>query len=579
MKKHHLLLALLALLVLAVPAAAQDIGPGEGGPIIWPNFGGDPTNLNPLLSSEGSSQDITNLIFPNFLKINAETGNIDPGAPDQIVDTWEISEDGLTYTFHLRDDYVWSDGTPVTSADVKYAYDAIASGEIDTTLGGYLSNVASLEAPDPQTVVVTFNTVDCTALSSIRVIPPVPAHLFTELFASFSDMNEAEFNLNPSVTSGEFNFLNFRSGEQVTLEANQDFPDAPLGYVVPQGFIQRQLANQTVIVDEFLAGNLTIIDSVPEDRQAELEALAANGDVQLYSGPSSGWQFFGFNVADPTNPQPGLDEEGNVIDQGHHPIFGDVRVRQAFALSINHDDLNTGAFAGTGIPVASPVLPYSWAYNDALEPWPYDPEAAMALLDEAGFVDDDNDPSTPRVATEDALYAEPGTPLRFTLTTFSGNTSVDSSSILMQDQLRRTGFQMELDIIEFGSMIAKFYAQTFDAIMLFFGGFDSTNPDEQKDLWTALGDIPGSGFNVGSYNNPEVTALYDEARSLPGCDTAERKAIYDRIQEILHDELPMYWVNTSVVPVVIQPDVENIDYIEGPGGLTRNITAWAYLPR
>ncbi len=82
------------------------------------------------------------------------------------------------------------------------------------------------------------------------------------------------------------------------------------------------------------------------------------------------------------------------------------------------------------------------------------------------------------------------------------------------------------------------------------------------------------GFNSGSYNNPEVTELFTQARTLPGCDQAERKALYDRIQEILHDELPMYWVNTSIVPVAARGDLENFSPTEN--SLRWNMPAWGY---
>lgn len=584
MKKvvKSLMVGIVVLLFAAVfpPVVAQEVeqessyGPGEGAPIVEPNFGGDPTNLNPLLISDGPSADVAARLFPDFVGIDPFTGATTPGAVNTIVADWSVSDDGRTYTFTLRDDYFWNDGTPVTSADVLYAYEAMASGEIDSPRIGDIASIETVEAPDPQTVVITFAEADCAALSSIDSITPVPAHVFTELFGTdYAAMNDADYNLNPTVTAGSFSFANFRAGEQVTLVANQDYPDSPVGHVVPEGWVQRQLANQTVVVDEFLAGNLTVIDSVPEDRQAELEALSAAGEVQMFEAPASGWQFISFNLADPTNPQNAVDENGNPIDQGHHPIFGDVRVRQAFALGVDHAALNEGAFSGQGIPVASPVLSYSWAYNDALEPWPYDPEAAMALLDEAGWIDHDNDPSTPRIA-QGALYAEDGTPLAFDLTSFSGNTSVDSTAVLIQDQLGRIGFQVNLDIIEFQSMLEKLDGQTFDTIMLFFNGFDPTNPDELKDLYTPIGDVVGSGFNSGSYNNPEVTELFTQARTLPGCDQAERKALYDRIQEILHDELPMYWVNTSIVPVAARGDLENFSPTEN--SLRWNMPAWGY---
>jgi peptide/nickel transport system substrate-binding protein len=567
--------SLVLLGMLVFPAFAQEgasVGPGEGGPIIWPNFGGDIKGLNPLLISDGPSQRMADRLFPTFIGISPTTGVPEPGVPGSLVTDWTVSEDGLVYTFTLRDDRTWSDGTPITSADIQYAFDAIVSEEIDSPLLSYMTNVESLETPDPQTVVITFKEADCTAVETARIIPPVPAHLFNQLFGTdYASMNTAEYSLNPTVTAGAFQFSNFRPGEQVTLLANQEYPDSSVGYVVPEGLVYKNYENQTVIVDAFLNGEITWIDSVPEDREAEIRSLVDAGEVQFYENLSSGWQFIGFNLADPANPQDGLDEEGNVIDQGHHPIFGDVRVRQAFALGINYDDLNTGAFSGSGMPIYSPIVMDSWAYNDALEPWPYDPEQAMALLDDAGWVDDDNNPDTPRVA-QGALYAADGTPLSFQLTTFTGNTSVDNTAVLVQDQLRRIGFDVQLDIIEFNSMLEKLDGQTFDAIMLFYGGFVPSNPDEIRELFIPEGDVVGSGFNSTSYNNPEFNEVIQQAKTLPGCDQAERKALYDRAQEILREDLPFYFVNTSLVPVVVQNNVENWNPTEH--SITYNMPAW-----
>lgn len=572
MKRFAVLFVMALLLVLVIPAAAQDaLGPGEGGAIITPAFGGDPTTLNPLLSQDGTSNDVIARIFPAFIGIDPFTGAFVPDARGAIAESWSVSDDGLVYTFTLRSDWAWSDGTPITSADVKYAYDAIVSGLIETPIT--LPGVVSVEAPDPQTVVITFEENSCTAINVASNIPPVPAHIFeAEIGTDFAAMADSEFNLNPSVTADAFAFANLRPGEQVTLIANQDYPDSELGYVVPEGWVQRQLSNQTVVVDEFLAGNLTIVDSVPEDRQAELEALAEAGEIQMHKGPSAGWQFITFNVADPTNPQNGLDDDGNAIEQGNHPILGDVRVRQAIAMSIEHAALNAGAFANTGIPWGGPILPQSWAYDGSVQPWAFDLESAAALLDEAGFIDDDGNPETPRVA-QGALYAADGTPLSFTLSTFSGNPSVDASAVLIQDQLARAGIQMELEVLEFQTLVDLFLGQTFDAIMLFFG-LDPQNPDEMRDLFTPSGDVIGAGFNPGSYSNPRVTELFDQARALPGCDPAERQALYSEMNQIVHDEVPWFFVNISVVPSVVRGDLQNFE--PTAFSLYWNINAWSY---
>src|SRR5262249_12735534 len=157
--------------------------------------------------------------------------------------------------------------------------------------------------------------------------------------------------------------------------------------------------------------------------------------LQYLERPASSHHIITFNLADPANPKSGVDKDGKYVEQGHHPIFGDVRVRQAFALSIDHAALNKGAFNGFGTPSATLVLPDTWAFDPNIKPWPYDPDRAAKLLDEAGFVKDPSDPNGPRIANDKALYAKPGTKLEFTLTAFSGNSSVEAANVLMQDQL------------------------------------------------------------------------------------------------------------------------------------------------
>src|SRR5690606_33065919 len=108
-------------------------------------------------------------------------------------------------------------------------------------------------------------------------------------------------------------------------------------------------------------------------------------------------------------------------EQDPHPIFGDVRVRRAIAHAINMDDVIEAALFGFGVNMPTMYAPGSWV-DPEIPAREYNPELALELLAEAGWVDDDNDPSTPLVATEDALYAEPGTPFTFTLVTNDGNT-------------------------------------------------------------------------------------------------------------------------------------------------------------
>lgn len=571
-----------ALSLIVVPALAQDegtLGPGEGAPVVETNFGGDIATLNPILIADGSSQDVADWLFPDLLAGDPDTGLPVKAGPGSLALDWTVSDDGTVYTFTLRSDAVWSDGTPITAADYKYAYDAIVSGEIDSRLTSSVENVASVEAPDATTLIVTFKTADCSALFTANFVPIVPSAKYQEVYPTLADMTtDSEYNLAPEVTWGPFKFANFRPGEQVTLLADQSYPDAQLGYVVPEGWVYKQVADQIVAVEQFLAGEVTLIDSVPDDRNQQLADLGAAGEVDYRVAPSASWHYIYFNLSDPLNPVDGADADGNPIDQGHHPIFGDKRVRQAYAMSIDHEALKAGAFNGDGNPIGSFMLPQSWAFDgEAAPPWPFDLEAAAKLLDEAGFVDDDNDPSTPRVATEDALYAEAGTPLEFSLTTFSGNPTIDATSVLIQDQLSRSGFKMNLDIIEFQAMLDKLLNQSFDTLMVFIGPFDPNDPNGALEILDPSGDIVGSGVNAGSFYNERFSEIMKEARSLPGCDPDARNVLYSEAQAIIREELPVYFVTNSTVPYVAQADVVNYD--PRASSIRWNITTWSQAPR
>jgi len=337
---------LTAALTLA-PALAQDAAaPGEGGVLIEPNVGGDIATLNPILSNDQASTDVITRIFPGLTSYDPATQLAVENAPGSLATSWDVSEDGLTYTFHLRDDWNWSDGTPITSADYQYAFDAIASGEVDTPLGYVLDIIESVESPDPQTVVVKFFQPDCAAIFNVGYVPVVPAHIFSQLFGTdFSAMNDADYNLNPSVTANAFAFGEFRPGEQVSVVANQDYPDTVLGYVAPAGWIYKNVPDQTLMLEQFLAGEVSYTQ-VAAPRQQEFRDLAQERGYQVFEYPDNGFIFMGMNSADPENPQNGLDENGEPIDQGHHPIFGDPRVRRAITMAMDINAIIEGAANG-----------------------------------------------------------------------------------------------------------------------------------------------------------------------------------------------------------------------------------------
>jgi peptide/nickel transport system substrate-binding protein len=555
LSKVLLLGTLLALVALAVvPVAAQE--GGQGGIIIEGNFGGDVASMNPITASDTASTRITALMYYGFLGVDPARAVIAPDQPGALVKDWTISEDGTVYTFNLRDDLAWTDGTPVTSADVLYTWNAIVAGSqgiVDTPLSYVIdptgaSGILDVQAPDAQTLVVTFASPECTSLGNAGVLYPVPSHVLPE---DMAELNDAEFNMNPSVSGGVFNFAEIRPGEQISLVYNPTYPDAELGYVNPAGFIYKNVPDQTVIVEQFLAGETNFIDGPSVSRRNDIRASGA----QVYDYAGNSWDYLAFNLADPTNPQNGLDENNNVIDQGKHPLFGDVRVRKAISLAVDVNAIIDAAVFGEGERMTSVLIPTSWAYNSELPPIEYDPEAAAALLEEAGWVDGDGDGVREAAG---AMYAEDGTPLQFTLYTNEGNTRRAAIGTIVQDELAQIGIQVDFQTIDFNTLLDIMDSQTFDALIL---GWRNGYPDDPDltQLFTPSADVVGAGSNFTSYNNPEVTELNLQAKTVPGCDPAERAELYYQIQEIMQEDLPYLWLFTQNGMYAAGANVEGFD--------------------
>ena len=455
---------------------------------------------------------------------------------------WSISDDGLVYTFSLRDDITWNDGAPVTAHDYQFTFDALASGETSSPRTDVLQSVESVEAVDDTTLVITLKLASCRVIEELDDFGILPKHIIEPLVADgYAAIDELDYNKNPHVTAGVFNFGALVADEQTSLVRN----DNHWMPVSPQGYVIRNVPDQIVGIEQFLAGEVNSVGtagsaSVPPVRMQEFRDRAEAGEFQIFEYVDDGLTFVGFNLADRNNPANGLDEDGNAMDQGKHPFFGDVRVRQAVAQAVNYDDIIEGAAEGEAVQVNSFGTPALWGYDADQDPWPYDPEAALALLAEAGFVDHDDDVSTPLVATEDALYAEAGTEFAFELLTNSGNLVREAAGTIIQDQLGQIGIAVDFQTQEFGALVQFLLGQDFDAIMIGFTNLDQDT--DARNVFTPVGDVVGGGFNFVSYSNDRVTELYNEALALPGCDLGERQALYHEISRILHNDLPWWWL-------------------------------------
>jgi len=181
--KRLAVLVCCVLMLFGMTASAQNSNPDV---LVWSLVGGDISTLNPALQTDGNSIAVTASLFDGLFRPNKDTAQ-----PEPDLATWTVSDDGLVYTFTLKD-AKWSDGEPITSADVKFTYDAIMSDKVQSPRKGDVSAIKSVEAPDPKTVVATLNAPNCTIWGNgFSPLVPLPAHKFK---ADFSDFMTNSFN-------------------------------------------------------------------------------------------------------------------------------------------------------------------------------------------------------------------------------------------------------------------------------------------------------------------------------------------------------------------------------------------------
>jgi len=626
-----LLLGAIVVLVgaLIVPTLAQeDVEPGEGGTIIESNIGDDPSTFIPIIGSDTTSSSIYTRMYPDIIGLDDVTFEAAPGVPQSMAAGWEYDETGTVLTITLRDDITWSDGTPVTAADYIYSYEATRSGVMNTPRTSVLWQLAdgtntggtihSVEAVDDFTIVVRLGTPvrdeegnpvlnddgtvqlspNCEAINDINDITPVPAHIYSEAFGEdYSAINDDPYFVPTTedgtpVVFGPWTDPFIEFGVQTSLLANQAFPDTELGYVAPGEWLLQNVGDQTVAYERFLAGEITIL-SVVANQQNNFRQIAEEEGFQLIEYPANGYTYMGYNLADPTNPQPGRDEEGNLIDQGVHPIFGDVRVRQAIAYAVDvrsiigtaptEDAEATGILEGNGFPIATHNHPGLSSTDDELaelgvEPYPFDQARADELLTEAGWTDSDGDGVRECNGCE---TAEEGTVMEFELLTNSGNVLREATGETIRAQLAEVGITVNFQAIEFGTLVDELLGQQFDAIIIGWSLGLPFSPGGGLNAFFGVGnDIPGGGFNTGSVQLPELDALVEQADSLPAaedgsypaCDPETRDQLYAEAQQIVWEYQPYLFLYAGNVMVAAQPGVGNFDPL--PYNPSWNEDAW-----
>ena len=344
-----------------------------------------------------------------------------------------LSEDGTVITFNLRDDITWSDGTPITSDDFVFTYEMIMDPG-NTVQSTYpYDSVASVEAPDAQTVVVSFAEPFAPWLATLWH-GLLPAHVLRPVFETEGTLDEADWNLAPTVGAGPYVFAEWESGSFARFVRNDNYyDDAPNIDEIFIRFVPDDASQVAALqTGDGDLGTFISYADVPTLENAGVNIMA------VPSGFAEGWFFY--------------------LGEDTHPALQDVRVRQAIAMAVDRFTISEDLLLGLTQPAATlwDNTPY---VDPTIEPWPYDPEQANALLDEAGWVDSNGDGTRDKDGVE--LVLTHGTTIR--------EIRQDAQAVAQQ-QLAEVGIGLDI--------------QSFDSNILFAGyGEDGPAATGQLDIF------------------------------------------------------------------------------------------------
>lgn len=490
-KVLSLVLALSLVLGLMVPAMAQE---RCGGTLIaW--LGGDPTSYNPDMAMDDYTAMTMENVFSRLLKFDF-AGNLLP----DLASSWDISEDELTYTFHLVETN-WHDGEPFTADDVVWTMQKVMAEGI---MAYSFMGVTSVEATDEHTVVFTLSAPDASLLYNLAYfgVYILPKHLYDG-----QDWMTCEAATTKPVGTGPYKFVEHQRSVSLTLEANMDYFAH-----VPQTdrIIYSIIPDANTAVQAFLNGELDYLGAAAP--ASELANLRAQGYV-VNEQPYASRYYIAMNL-----------REGRPT--------ADLRVRQALAYGTDRQAILDKALAGSGA-VAEGFAPsaIAWAYNGEDVMPARDVEKAVALLEEAGYTKD-----------ADGYY--------LTLT-FPNMSGFEDIAAVFKDSMKDIGVNIVINNMEPAAWQTAILSPDPDFDLTVLSGYHGPDASAMAMRVGSTGAVQFMG-----YNNPEVDRLL--AEGVATTDIAKRADAYKGMQKLLSQDLPILPLCEVVITEVAQPYLSNL---------------------
>jgi peptide/nickel transport system substrate-binding protein len=499
------LLAMISLLTGATGAGAQGSSDETEKLVLRIGSTNDIDGFNPFKIVEVPSYEVMGLTYDYLVDFSPKDSSPAPG----LADSWETSDDGLTWTFHLNKDAKWHDGKPVTSEDVAYTFNRILDEEQGLYID-YVRQIEKIETPAKHTVV--FETKDPSVQMLSMLVYILPKHIWEDVPAD----ETKTFKNSPAIGSGPFQAVEWKEGQSVRLEANPDyFRGAPhIDEIIFQLY-----DNADTMVQALKNGEVDYIQPVPINLFKSLENQEG---IETNSAPDPGFTELGFNLYEPS-PE-AIEEFDAPKTSTGNPALLDPLVREAINWSIDEEELTRKILQGEGIPGSTVVPPALAKYHlklDESEIQGFDTERSKELLKEAGWEDTNGDGTVEKGGEE----------LELRLFVRSEDKDSVTAGQFIEDWFGEAGIGLETKAISDTALTDAIYAADYD--MFIWGWSSDPDPDFILSVLTCDQIM---GWSDTFWCNDDYSRMYQEQKEQ--LDIDERAATIKEMQRIAYEENP-----------------------------------------
>ena len=485
--------------VASVTAATAPATIPKGGTLTQTIIATDAKSFHPYQTTDTGSAG-----YQGYIYGGGSLTDIDPNTLDLksfAAEKWTLSEDKKTVTFTLRDGLKWSDGTPMTTADYVWTYQQASKPENKYPYLENITKIAAYEAKDPKTLAVTLKEVTSLIVENADTITPLPKHIWEKL--DWGDPTKNPEISAPTVGNGIWKLKEWKRDDHATFIANELYWE---GRPYIDTMIVRVFGTIALAYQALKSGEV----DYSSFQQSDYKEAKTLGNINVYDWYSArgSWGYVGYNL--------------------RRPALKDPLVRKAIAYASDRKGIIDSVLYSLGRPTYSNLPQSSWAYNENVEHYDFDPKKAADLFKQAGYT------LTNKKLTKD------GQTLSMKLLFPTSSKVREGIATVLQQQLGDLGIAVDVQGLEFQTYLNAIMKEPFDWDLQ-LGAWSSTiNPYFGYQLWSESS-IPQ--LNSGGYINKQIEDLY--AQAYKEFDRDKQKAIYSQIQKILTDDEPYAFLYES----------------------------------